>query len=391
MRTVDDRTLAEVIRIRRHLHQYPELGHREANTAQYVEQTLRDLDCFEVFRPSATSVAALIGPLHGDIVVLRADMDALPLEETTGAAYSSTRPGISHACGHDGHIAALLATAGQLAQHQPFNRAVLLVFQQAEETHPSGAQQVLNGLKSRLGSALSRARFYGFHLWPDLLEHHVGLVAGPVMASVTGVSLRLKGSSGVSHGVHVHQDSRDALEGAVRLYDRLAPLRNGRTLTKHDHATLHLGWAAIGDRPQDVACMAELRGTLRAIDRESEAAAMKEICRISDALAQEHGLSGTVEFDEGIRPPLVNDQDCVSKLRIACELSGVQTQEGYPAEPLGVSEDFGRYLAAAPGAYFFLGCGIKNDPRQLHDPRFDFNEKVLCTATQILLELSRIG
>jgi amidohydrolase len=389
MGTADDRTLAEVTRIRRHLHQHPELGHSEVDTAQFVEQTLRELDCFDVFRPSATSVAALLGPLGGDIVVLRADMDALPLQEETGTAYSSTRHGISHACGHDGHTAALLASAEQLAQHRPADRAVLLIFQQAEETHPSGAQQVLNGLKLRFGTALGRARFYGFHLWPDLPEHLVGLVAGPVMASVTGVSLRLTGSGGVSHGVRANHDSRDAFEGAVRLYDRLAPLRNGRTLTTHDRSTLHLGWAAVGDRPQDVACTAELRGTLRAIDREAEAAAVKEIRRISAALARDLGLCGTVEFDEGIRPPLVNHPDCVSELRAACRLAGVQTLEGYPAEPLGVSEDFGWYLAAAPGAYFFLGCGIENDPRQLHDPRFDFNEQVLCTAIRILLELSR--
>jgi hypothetical protein len=155
-----------------------------------VEQRLRALHGLEVFRPAPTSVAALLSSGHGRrLLVLRADLDALPVQEATGAEYASQRAGFMHGCGHDGHTAAVLTTAHVLMEVLgEVRRPVLFLFQQAEERHPSGAPLALRGITERLGDRITDAEVFGFHLWPNLPQGTIGVRAGPLMGSVAGLT-----------------------------------------------------------------------------------------------------------------------------------------------------------------------------------------------------------
>lgn len=378
-----------LVETRRRLHRYPELGHAETDTAALVEEWLRGMSLHEVFRPSQTSIAALTAPADHPLIVLRADLDGLPIDEATQLPHASARPGAMHACGHDGHTAALLAVAELLSRDGTPSKPVLLVFQQAEESHPSGAPLVLDGLRARLGAALDRATFYGFHLWPHLPEHQVGVREGPVMGGVTGVTVRLADALGSPEGMHAQRDKPDALAGAVRLYERLEPIRRGRRLDAGMPATFHVGRMGGGERPQDVAPTAELRGTLRFVDSTAEADAKDVLRRALEEVATELGLDGEAEFEDAIRPPLTNDSRPVELIRAVCTNADIECVD-YPSTPLGVSEDFGWYLSAGDGAYFLLGCGSAGHRHELHDPRFDFDERVLLSAVAVLAGLAGV-
>ena len=384
-----DQALIELlVKYRRIFHKHPELGHEEWATSEFIEAELRQLNGLYVWRPASTSVAALLSPVGATqpAVIFRADIDALPIHEETGRHYSSERPGIMHGCGHDGHAAALVATARLLSQSvDQLRRPIMFVFQQAEEKHPSGAPMVLDSIKTALGLRMTDATVFGFHLWPELPEGIVGLRAGTLMGSVVGVTIRLTRRE--SPSLERFQGA-DALWAAADLHLSLRPLLKGRRLTDESRASLLLGSLNAGVTPQEPAAEALLRGTLRATTDEDEAEAVAMIRMLADRVADRYLLRCETTIETGIRPVVLNEIGAVQRLRDACDLSGL-TKLDYPDDPMGVSEDFGWYLKIWHGAYFLVGCGSDSAHHHLHSPEFDFREEVLVTPVVVMTTLAR--
>jgi amidohydrolase len=375
-------TLLSSIRMaRRFLHQYPEIGHEEWCTATYIETFLRDLGTYSIFRPAPTSVAALIGPEGGKLLIFRADIDGLPIHEDANIPYKSQRAGFMHACGHDGHTAALLGVAKMLSEfREQLRLRVMLLFQQAEERHPSGAPAVIEGLRGRMGEELQSATYFGFHLWPGLPHAVVGLRPGPLMASVAGITITLTGG----------QDSdsaADALRAAVVVYQALSPLLYDRVVTVARPASLGLGRLEAGDLPQTIATKAILRGSLRALDSQVEAKAVSMMWELAGPVAENEKVALDIRVETGIRPPVSNDRDVIDQLRLLCDRVGISRLD-HPSGPLGVSEDFGWYQAIGPGAYFLVGTGRTDLEPGLHSPTFDFDETALLVPITLLVGLA---
>jgi amidohydrolase len=375
---VDD-DLDFVRTLRRTLHRHPELGHQEKRTADTVEGVLRDLG-LTPFRPAPTSVAALAGPpATPPAIGFRADLDALPLLERTGAAYASRAAGVMHACGHDGHTAALLGLARRLIALPP-EHPVLLIFQQAEETDPSGAPLVLDGLHPDMRPP----RYVAFHLWPELPVGVIGLRTGPVLASVAGLAVKVAGAPGRQHGTRTDNGSVDALHAGVQLYQavRAAWPATGRHPSVGVPTAVTLNQLEGGAVPNRPAMSCEIRGAIRSLSFADEHHAVRALETIAAAVARETGARIDVEVRSGIRPPVTNDAETVAIAREACRLAGLSCVD-YPPGVVGVSDDFGWFQESAAGALVFAGCGTGDHPVDLHDPGFDFDEAALVGIVEV--------
>lgn len=371
-------------RVRRAIHRHPELGHEERRTANYVERLLRQMG-LKPFRPAPTSVAAVVGPDGvAPAIGFRADMDAIPVHEAMGSPYASRNPGVMHACGHDAHTAALLTLARRLTV-TPCPASVLLVFQQAEETYPSGAPMVIEGLPVNLVPR----EVFACHVWPELPAGVVGARTGTMMASVAGVTIDVQGREGRASGIAADSGGVDAVSAAIRLYSRLEP-DTGRQLHDGSPTALSMGVIHGGDGPNRVATRCQLQGTLRALSWAEQDAAVAAIEAAATAMAEETGAKIEVSVTSGIRPPVRNSARAVVRLQAACDRLGVQCL-AYPEQPAGVSEDFGWYLDHADGALFLLGCAETDAHPDLHTPDFDLNEGVLLTAVDIFQALALTG
>jgi amidohydrolase len=298
-----------VRRVRRAIHRRPELGHAERRTASYVERILRQMD-LKPFRPAPTSVAVVVGAAGvAPSIGFRADMDAIPVHEAIGAPYTSRNPGVMHACGHDAHTAALLMLARRLTGN-PCPAPVLLVFQQAEETYPSGAPLVIEGLPRNL----MPREIFACHVWPELPAGVVGARAGTMMASVAGVTIDVHGREGRASGTAAESGGVDAVSAAIRLYGRLEP-DTGRQLHDESPTALSIGVIHGGDGPNRVATRCQLQGTLRALSWADQDAAAAAIMAAAGAVADETRAKIEVSITSGIRPPVRNSAGSVARLR----------------------------------------------------------------------------
>lgn len=381
-RRPEDGELEFIRRLRRALHRRPELGHHEHRTSLHVERLLR-LMGLRPFRPAPTSIAVLIGT--GDErprIAFRADLDAVPVHEATGAGYASRNPGAMHACGHDGHTAALLALARRLTTYPVHTGPVLLLFQQAEETFPSGAPILIKGLPPHL----TPDEIFAFHLWPELPANTVGVTSGTLMGSVAGLTFDVLGRASTPSGTTAGMDGADAVAAAVQLYCRLAP-GTGRTLSNDSGSALSLGVINGGEGPNRVAEHCRIEGTLRATSWRTQEQAAESIFATAKSVEAETGTTINAAIRSGIRPPVENSTGSARRIEEACSHLGIECRS-YPSEPVGVSEDFGWYLERWNGAMFLLGCGRDQDHPSLHAPDFDFDEAVLLNAVDIFYDLA---
>jgi len=370
-------------RVRRSLHRRPELGHHEHRTANLVERVLRLLG-LDPFRPAPTSVAVVVGPPgRRPVTGLRADHDALPVTESTGATYASRNAGVMHACGHDGHTATVLAVARRLVANPP-REPVMLVFQQAEESNPSGAPDVLAGLPQRL----LPAEFYAFHLWPELPSGVIGVRAGPVLAAVAGLVVTVSGDPGRVHGTRCDTESADALAAGVELYQEIRATWSGRHLAGGRASTVTVGQLTGGDTPNRIPTSCVFRGAIRSLTWADEKETVRTLAEMATRISERTGTGIDVNVHSGIRPPVGNHPRAVARARAACLASGVEWRD-YPQGTVGVSDDFGWFTDGRPGAYLFLGCGGGARTADLHQPDFDFDETALLPAVAVADRLVR--
>ena len=356
----------ELTAIRRDIHAHPELGLEEYRTADLVAQKLQEWG-IEVHRNvGKTGVVGVLRNGNGRAAVgLRADMDALPMQEATGLPYASKIPGKMHACGHDGHTTMLLGAAKYLAETRNFNGTVNFIFQPAEE----GIGGALEMLKDGLFSRFPCDAVFGMHNWPGLPVEHFMTGPGPRLAGGAFFDIHITGKG--AHGARPHE-SIDPVMVACHLATALQTIVS-RNVSAMDTAVLSVTRVQTGDAYNVIPQTAMLSGTVRAFKREVMTVIEQNMGRLAASIATGFGAEATLDF-RVLFAPTVNDADQFTAYAdAAAELVG-EARVDRNAAPLMGSEDFSFMMEQVPGAHVFLGNG---DSAVCHNDRYDFNDEAI--------------
>ncbi|MBD2055664.1 amidohydrolase [Oculatella sp. FACHB-28] len=364
---------------RRHFHQRPELGFRERLTAEAIAQKLQEWGIEHQTGIAETGIVAIIpGNRPGPVLAIRADMDALPIQELNQVPYRSLHDGVMHACGHDGHTAIALGTAYYLSQHPDFAGTVKLIFQPAEEG-PGGAKPMVEAgvLKNPDVDAI-----IGLHLWNNLPLGSLGVRDGAMMAAVELFDCTIKGRGG--HGAMPHQTVDSIVVGA-QVVNALQTIVS-RNVDPLKAGVVTIGSFHAGHARNVIANTAKLQGTVRYFDPGLEGFFEQRMEQIVSGVCQSHGASYELDYKR-IYPPVVNNSAIASLVRSVAE-TVIETPLGIVPECQTMGgEDMSFFLQEVPGCYFFLGAA--NIERDLayphHHPRFDFDETVLGMGVEIFV------
>ncbi|MEH7334685.1 amidohydrolase [Neobacillus drentensis] len=363
-----------LISIRRHLHQYPELSKQEFETTKSIEKWLQELDIPLRKTELKTGVFADIkGGKPGPIVAVRADIDALPIEEKTNLPYASKNKGVMHACGHDFHTAALIGAARLLKRYQPeLNGTIRLIFQPAEELG-GGAKQVIDD-----GQLDGVEAIIGLHNKPDLPVGTIGLKEGPLMSAVDRFQIVLYGKG--SHAA-IPQNGKDPILTAGHLITALQTVVSRNVSPLHSavlSVTKIIGGSTWNVIPGEV----KLEGTIRTFDQAIRDEVKSRFYSIVEAIAG--AFSHEVEIDWfGGPPPLTNHKTITEVAKKSAEKQWLYVID---PEPSMAGEDFSYYLQEIPGTFAFLGT---NGTEEWHHPAFTLDESALIKAAYYLFETSR--
>jgi amidohydrolase len=347
------------------IHRRPELGFDLPETAAFVAARLREFGVDEVHEGIArTGIVALIHGRHpGGAIALRADMDALPMDEITGAPYASEIPGRAHACGHDGHTAMLLGAARYLAETRNFAGTAVFLFQPAEEQGGGGQVMVQEGVLDRWAVQ----EVYAMHIAPGVPLGEFATTPGPIMAAVDDVTITLRGKGG--HAAYPH-DAVDPIPGACALVSALQTIAS-RNADPMKQLVVSITQIHSGSAFNVIPSEATICGTIRSYDKALHALARRRLQEIVQGQAAAFGLSAQIDFLEGY-PPTVNDPD---KTAFAADVAReVATRVDTAMVPEMGAEDFSFMLEARPGAFLMLGNG---DTPMCHHPAFDFDDRAL--------------
>lgn len=355
-----------MVEARRHLHVIPELAFAERRTAEYVARTLAELGYAPVCGEVGTSVTALLDSGRpGPYIMLRADMDGLPVAEETGLPFASKHSGHMHACGHDGHMAMLLGTAKALmAIKEHLRGKILLLFQPAEEAIGGAAPIVASGLLAGVDYAL------GAHIWPDLPHGLVGVKAGPLMASVGRFEINIQGRGGHSSQPHLCVDALDVAGQIVAALRRI-PAQAADPLNP---AVLTIGSLQSGAAYNVIPDTARILGCVRTYDMELYKRWGELIGSTAKGMAKIYGASCEVDFDPG-HPGVINPPELTAVVREAA-IRAVGEKRVVEPTPSLAGEDFSCYQEVMPGCFFFIGSG-QAGCAPLHNSHFDFKEDLL--------------
>ncbi|MGG2093498.1 M20 family metallopeptidase [Bacillus sp. S13(2024)] len=367
----------KVIEWRRYLHQNPELSFQEENTAQFVYETLETFGNLIVSRPTKTSVMArLIGNPAGPVLAIRADMDALPIQEENSFDFASNNPGVMHACGHDGHTAMLLGTAKVLSgMKDQIKGEVRFLFQHAEELFPGGAEQMVHaGVMDGVDQVI------GCHLWSSLEIGKIGVVYGPMMAAPDKFEITIQGKGG--HGAMPHQ-TVDSIAIGSQVVTNLQYIvsRNVDPLERIVvSVTQFIGGTTHNVIPDSV----QIVGTVRTLNPELRKNIPVLMERIIKGITEAHGASYTFKYDYGYRP-VINDERITGVIEETVrEVLGEQAV--HHEQPTMGGEDFSAFQQKAPGAFFFVGA--RNEEKGIiyphHHPRFSIDEDALENGVKVL-------
>lgn len=360
----------DVIKWRRHFHQYPELSFYEEKTAQFVCETLQSFGNLELSRPTKTSVVArLIGSQPGKVLAIRADMDALPIKEENTFEFASNNPGVMHACGHDGHTAMLLGTAKILSGlKDQIKGEVRFLFQHAEELFPGGAEEMVEaGVMDGVDMVI------GTHLWSPMETGTIGVVYGPMMASPDTFWITVIGKGG--HAALPHQ-TIDSIAIAAQVVTNLQHIVS-RNTDPLDNLVVSVSQFVGGTTHNVIPGSVEICGTVRSFDpklRESIPGLME---RIVKGITEAHGASYEFKYVFGYRP-VVNDEEVTRVIENTVrEVFGDQALD--MMKPNMGGEDFSAFQQKAPGTYFYTGAG--NPEKGIiyphHHSRFTIDEDAL--------------
>ena len=355
---------------RRDLHAHPEIGFEETRTSALVADKLRAFGFDEVHAGLAKTgvVGVLRAGSGGRAIGLRADMDALPIEEATGLPYASRNPGRMHACGHDGHTTMLLGAARYLAETRNFDGTVFFIFQPAEEMMAGGRVMVEEGLFERFPAE----QVFGMHNWPRMPVGTFAMRPGPVMAAADRIVIGLTGRGG--HGAMPHHACDPVVAGA-QIVSALQTIV-ARNADPIERAVVSITQFHAGDADNVIPQTAFLGGTARSFTPEMRDLLERRLGEIARGVGQALGVEVVVSYERGYPPTVNSEAETELAARAAAAVVGEDKVDRAPAPVMG-AEDFAFMLEQRPGSYIFIGNGGGEDAPMVHHPRYNFNDEVL--------------
>jgi amidohydrolase len=367
-----------IIDWRRDFHQYPELGFDEHRTSKIIGEALKEMGLVPQMNVGKTGVTADLTFGEGPTIALRADMDALPMQETSGLDFSSKHDGVMHACGHDGHMAMLLGAAKVLTQNgDSFNGTVRFIFQPAEEGAGGARYMIEDGCLDGVDE------IYGIHVWNYQPVGEVGITDGPVLAAADMFEIKIKGIGG--HGA-APQGTVDAVVVSSHLVQALQTIVS-RNTNPLESTVVTIGTINGGHNFNIIADEVTLSGTARAYTEENRNLIKTRMTEIIDGVAKTFGAEISFDYEDGY-PPTINHTDPANKVLKAAERV-VGEKAGMPYLSMG-GEDFSYYLQKIPGCFFFVGSA-PNDQKLFETPHhcshFTMDERALLVGPSIYLNL----
>lgn len=366
---------------RRDIHQHPELLYDVHRTAAFVADRLREFGCDEV--ATGLGRTGVVGVIKGKkpagkgdikVIGLRADMDALPIEEATDLPYASKTPGKMHACGHDGHTAMLLGAARYLAETRNFAGDAVVIFQPAEEGGAGAAAMIKDGLMDRFGIE----QVYGMHNGPGIPIGQFAIRPGPIMAATDAIDIKITGLGGHAARPHICIDS--VLVGA-QVINALQSIVS-RSVDPLESAVISVCEFHAGNARNVIPQTAELRGTIRTLTPEVRELVEKRVHEVVAGIAQVTGAKIDLVYERGYPVTVNHAAQTDMAIRVAEEIAGRDGVKETP--PLMGAEDFAYMLEARPGAFIFCGNG---DSAGLHHPAYNFNDEAILYGTSYWIKL----
>ena len=359
----------EIAEWRRDFHRNPELLFDVHRTAQVVAEKLRSFGCDEVVTGiGQTGVVAVIRGKRqgsGKVIGLRADMDALPIDEQTNLPYRSTVPGKMHACGHDGHTAMLLGAARYLTETRDFDGTAIMIFQPAEEGGGGGREMVKDGLMERFGVQ----EVYGLHNLPGLPIGSFAVRPGATMAAADRFLITLEG-----HGGHAAKPNEtiDPVVASAQIISALQTIAS-RNCDPLDSVVISVTAVKAGEAYNVIPQTAEMKGTVRTLSKDMRALAEKRLREIVTGVAAAMGCTAVIDYELGYPVTFNHAEQTSFVAKVAGSLVGSGNVDLAVPPTMG-SEDFSFMLEERPGSYIFMGNG---DSAGLHHPAYDFNDKAI--------------
>jgi hippurate hydrolase len=369
----------EITEWRRDLHAHPELQYDVHRTAGSVSERLKSFGCDDVV--TGLGRTGVVGVIRGSkpgakVIGMRADMDALPIEEATTVAYKSTVPGKMHACGHDGHTAMLLGAAKYLAETRNFAGTAVVIFQPAEEGGAGARAMMDDGLFDRFGIE----EVFGMHNYPGMPIGQLAIRSGPMMASTDTIGIDLEGVGG--HAAWPHFGVDTVLVGA-QIVNQLQSIV-ARNVDPLQAAVISICMFQAGHADNVIPQQAKLRGTARALSPKVRDLLQKRVREVVEGTARAYGAKAELTYTTGY-PVLVNEElKTAFAAGVACEVAG-KDKVNTDCAPLMGAEDFAFMLQERPGAFIYIGNG---NSAQLHNPAYDFNDEAIPVGTSYWVRLA---
>ena len=369
----------EITEWRRDLHAHPELQYDVHRTAGSVSERLKSFGCDDVV--AGIGRTGVVGVIRGrkpgaKVIGMRADMDALPIEEATTVAYKSTVPGKMHACGHDGHTAMLLGAAKYLAETRNFAGTAVVIFQPAEEGGAGARAMMDDGLFDRFGIE----EVFGMHNYPGMPISQFAIRSGPMMASTDTISIELEGVGG--HAAWPHFGVDTVLVGA-QIVNQLQSIV-ARNVDPLHAAVISICMFQAGHTDNVIPQQAKLRGTARALSPKVRDLLQKRVREVVEGTARAYGAKAELTYTTGY-PVLVNEEHKTAfAAGVAREVAG-KDKVNTDCAPLMGAEDFAFMLQERPGAFIYIGNG---NSAQLHNPAYDFNDEAIPVGTSYWVRLA---
>lgn len=366
-----------IISLRRHFHTYPELSAQEFNTQKTILEELSALGLAPRKIAGTGVIARLQGNLPGKTIALRADIDALELQDECGKPYQSKNPGVCHACGHDGHTAMLIGAAKILAElRDHLAGTIIFLFQPSEECFPGGA-----ALMVQEGALTGVDAIIGAHLWQSHSAGTSAISYNRMMASPDAFTITIKGRGG--HGSMPHQ-TIDTVLVAAQLVTALHTIIS-RNIDPLEPAVLSIGSLKAGDTYNIIPDTATLVGTVRSFSLDIKKTVFERIEQITSGICQAAGAAFQIDKTFGF-PPVINHPQ-IAEVFVNASAESIGKKNTLIVDPVMGGEDFSVYLDIIPGAFIFIGSGNKKKgiiyPQ--HHPKFDIDEKALAYGTEIMV------
>jgi amidohydrolase len=374
----------EVAAWRRDFHEHPEILFEVHRTAGIVADKLKEFGCDEVVTGiGRTGVVGVIrgkADTSGRTIGIRADMDALPIEEATDVPYKSKVPGKMHACGHDGHTAMLLGTAKYLAETRNFDGTAIMIFQPAEEGGGGGAEMCKDGLMERFGVQ----EVYGLHNMPGVALGKFAIRPGAMMAAADRFDILVEGKGG--HAARPHE-CVDTLLVATQMVGALQSIVS-RNVDPLESAVVSVCALHAGDTYNVIPQTAKIMGTVRTLTPEVRDLVEARFKAVVEAVAATYGATAQVEYRRGYPVTFNHPEQTAFMAKVAAEVGGGDQAVDTTIAPLMGAEDFSYMLEERPGAYIFLGNG---DTAGVHHPRYDFNDAAIPYGVSLFARIVETG